>query len=241
MSESTAVESSVRISHDTKSVTDIAKSIDAGPFEIVNITCLGKKLDGQPRLMKVQLSKSVECYQMPKKLRANSRKFMQHQICHWMKDKKTSVYVMNYFNTKKDDEKDHIIWRRKIVRKVDFTPPSADMIPLKGLQVTIRLGSPNPSTLAASYGLDLEHGNKFDSNSINPRVTVATYKSLKCWNTNADSLSNKFNELKSRLTIDKPDIVAIIKVNRKFGGNNVEFDIQNYTKYYSSARCVHFC
>ena len=96
------------------------------------------------------------------------------------------------------------------------------------LQVTIRLGNPNPSTPAASYGLDLEHGNKFDSNSINPRVTVATYKSLKCWYTNADSLSNKFCELKSRLSIDKPDIVAITEVNCKFADNNVEFNIDGY-------------
>ena len=51
--ESTATEPSVRIAHDTKSVADIAKSIDAGPVEIVNITRLGKKLDGRPRLMKV--------------------------------------------------------------------------------------------------------------------------------------------------------------------------------------------
>ena len=101
-------------------------------------------------------------------------------------------------------------------------------IPLKVLQVIIRLGNPNPSTSAASYGLDLEHDNKFDSNSINSRVTVATYKSLKCWYTNADSLSNKFCELKSRLTIDKPDIVAITEVNCKTGCNNVEFNIDGY-------------
>ena len=46
-------------------------------------------------------------------------------------------------------------------------------------------------------------------------------KSLKCWYTNADSLSNKFNELKSRLATDKPDIVAVTEVNCKFDINTV--------------------
>ena len=46
--------------------------------------------------------------------------------------------------------------------------------------------------------------------------------------TNADSLSNKFNELQSRLTIDKPDIVAITEVNCKFCGPNIEFNIDGY-------------
>jgi len=44
---------------------------------------------------------------------------------------------------------------------------------------------------------------------------VTTYKFLKCWYTNADSLSSKFNELQSRPTIDKTDIVVIIEVNCK--------------------------
>ena len=46
----------VYISHDTKAVSDIAKSIDAGPVEIVNITRLGKKLDSRPRLMNYESS-----------------------------------------------------------------------------------------------------------------------------------------------------------------------------------------
>ena len=41
-------------------------------------------------------------------------------------------------------------------------------------------------------------------------------------------MSNKFNELQSRLTIDKPDIVAITEVNCKFGGSNIEFNIDGY-------------
>ena len=97
---------------------------------------------------------------------------------------------------------------------------------LKVLQVIIRLGNPNPSTLAASYGLDIDLDNKFDSNSINS--TVATYKSLKCWYTNAGSLSSKFCELKFRLTVDKPDIVAFSEVNCKIGCNKVEFTIDGY-------------
>ena len=54
--ESVATESAARIAHNTKYVTDIANIIDAGPVEILNITCLGKKLDEKPRLLKVQLS-----------------------------------------------------------------------------------------------------------------------------------------------------------------------------------------
>jgi len=41
-------------------------------------------------------------------------------------------------------------------------------------------------------------------------------------------LSNKVNELQSRLTIDKPDIVAITEVNCKFGGFNITFNINGY-------------
>ena len=92
----------------------------------------------------------------------------------------------------------------------------------------IRMGNPNPLLSAAFYGLDLEHCNDSNSNTINLKDSVATYKSIKCWYTNADSLSSKFNELQSRLTIDKPDIVVITEINCNFGGSNTEFNIDRY-------------
>ena len=45
-------------------------------------------------------------------------------------------------------------------------------------------------------------------------------------------LPNKFNKLKSRLVIDKHDIVAVTEVNCKFSGYDVEFNIDGYTKLY---------
>ena len=81
----------------------------------------------------------------------------------------------------------------------------------------IRVGNLNLILPTASYRFDLEHYNDLDSpNYTNTLGSVTTHKSLKCWYTKADSLSNKFDELKSRLSIDKPDIVAITEVNCKF-------------------------
>ena len=50
----------------------------------------------------------------------------------------------------------------------------------------------------------------------------------KPWYINVDSLSNKCNKLKSRLVIDKRDIVAVTEVNCKFSGYDVEFNIDGY-------------
>ena len=78
--ESTVTDPSVHIAHDTKSVADIAKSIDAGPVEIVNIAQLGKKLDGRLRLMKVRLSNLNQKHKVlsnVKKLRESSRIFQK--------------------------------------------------------------------------------------------------------------------------------------------------------------------
>ena len=73
--------------------------------------------------------------------------------------------------------------------------------------------------------------NKVDSNhnSADLTDTVKTFKSLKCWYTNADSLSNKFDELKSRISISNPDIVIITEVFCKSGDPIIELNIQGYT------------
>ena len=93
----------------------------------------------------------------------------------------------------------------------------------------IRMGNLNLILSTASYGFDLERYNDLDSpNYTNTFGSVTTHKSLKCWYTNADSLSNKFNELKSRLSVDKSDIVAITEVNCKFGGSNAHYNIEGY-------------
>ena len=68
---------------------------------------------------------------------------------------------------------------------------------------------------------------------------MTTYISLKCWYTNADSLSNKFNELKSRLFTDKPDIVSVTEVNCKFSASNVDFNIDGYKTIQSTTTNSH--
>ena len=136
--ESTVAESSVCISHDTKTVSDIAKSIDAGPVEIVNITRLGKKLDGRPRLMKVQLSNLNQKRRMlsnAKKLRANSSTFQKVYVTPdlSLNERQENKRLRDeLLQRKKDGEKDLMIRRGKIVRKVDPTPPSADMDTTQG-------------------------------------------------------------------------------------------------------------
>ena len=93
----------------------------------------------------------------------------------------------------------------------------------------IRVVNLNLILPTASYGFDLEHYNDLDSpNYTNTFGSVTAHKSLKCWYTNADSSSSKFNELKSRLSIDRPDIVAITEVNCKFEGYNAHYYIEGY-------------
>ena len=48
-------------------------------------------------------------------------------------------------------------------------------------------------------------------------------------------LTNVANKLKSRLVIDKYDIVAVIEVNCKFSGSDVEFNIDSYKTIYKVA------
>ena len=91
-----------------------------------------------------------------------------------------------------------------------------------------RIGNPYFLLPAASNGPDPELSINSNFNCTNFRRTVATCKFLKCWYTNADSLSNKFIELKSRLVSDKRDIVAVTEVNCKFSGSDVEFNIDGY-------------
>ena len=134
--ESTATEPSVRIAHDTKSVADIAKSIDAGPVEIVNIIRLGKKLDGRPRLMKVQLSnlnQKRKILSNAKKLRESSSSFQKVYVTPdlSLNERRENKRLRDeLLQPKKDGEKDLIIQRGEIVKKansVEPNPPSAAM------------------------------------------------------------------------------------------------------------------
>ena len=134
--ESTATEPSVRIAHDTKSVADIAKSIDAGPVDIVNITRLGKKLDGRSRLMKVQLSnlnQKRKILSNTKKLRESSSSFQKVYVTPdlSLNERRENKRLRDeLLQRKKDGEKDLIIQRGKIVKKansVEPNPPSAAM------------------------------------------------------------------------------------------------------------------
>jgi len=76
--------------------------------------------------------------------------------------------------------------------------------------------NPDPSTL------DLYSYNSGASTTFN-------YKSLKCWYSNVDSLSNKLDELKSRISTNKPDIVALSEIYPKSGDFNLNLNITGYT------------
>ena len=121
--------------HDTKSVADITKSIDAGPVEI-NITQLGKKLDGRPRLMKVQfsnLNQKRNILSNAKKLRESSSSFQKVYVTPdlSLNERRENKRLRDeLLPRKKDGEKDLIIRRGKIVKKansVEPNPPSAAM------------------------------------------------------------------------------------------------------------------
>ena len=92
----------------------------------------------------------------------------------------------------------------------------------------IRMGNPNFLFPAAHNGLHPAYVTNSNIDSTYLRGTVTTYKSLKCWYTNTVTLSNKFNELKSRRFTDKPDIVAVTEVNCKFSASKVDFNIDGY-------------
>ena len=68
----------------------------------------------------------------------------------------------------------------------------------------VAFNDPDPSTL------DLSSYNRGASSTFN-------YKSLECWYSNVDSLSNKLDELKSRISADKPNIVALSEIYPKSG------------------------
>ena len=70
--------------------------------------------------------------------------------------------------------------------------------------------------------------------------TTFNYKSLKCWYSNVDSLSNKLDELKSRISTDKPNIVALSEIYPKSGSFNLNLNITGYTticKTYQPNKC----
>jgi len=129
--ESTATELSVRITYDTKSVADIAKSIDAGPVEIIR---LGRKLEGRSRLMKVtlgNLNQKRKILSNAKKLR-ESASFQKVYITPdlSLNERHDNKHLRDELQRKKNGEKDIIIRRGKIVKKansVELYLPSADM------------------------------------------------------------------------------------------------------------------
>jgi len=88
--------------------------------------------------------------------------------------------------------------------------------------------SPGFEAPAASNGLSDPDQSFSDLPHDKCDPIIKTFKSLKCWYTNSDSLSNKFDELKTRVSITKPDIVALTEINPKFGEPNLQLSIQGY-------------
>ena len=63
-----------------------------------------------------------------------------------------------------------------------------------------------------------------------------TIKSLKCWSTNADSLFNKLDELKTRIYLFSPDIIAITEIYPKHSQYELtamELSIHGYDIFYN--------
>ena len=133
--ESVAAESSARTAHDSKWITDIANIIGAGPVEVVTITCLGKKLDDKPRLLKVQLSNFHQKRRIlanAKKLRETSGTFQKVYVTPdlSLNERQENKRLRDeLFQRKKDGEKDLIIQRGKIVKKITSTEPAPTCAP----------------------------------------------------------------------------------------------------------------
>ena len=133
--ESVATESAARIAHNTKYVTDIANIIDAGPVEILNITCLGKKLDDKPRLLKVQLRTLQQKHRIllyAKKLRETSGTFQRVYVTPdlSLNERQENKRLHDeLFQRKNAGEKDLIIRRGKIVKKITTVEPKSSSAP----------------------------------------------------------------------------------------------------------------
>ena len=71
--ESQSGDTSVRKTHDTKFISDIANKTEAGKIDVTNITQLGKKDKDKHRLMKVQVANLSQ----KRKLLVNAKKLKQ--------------------------------------------------------------------------------------------------------------------------------------------------------------------
>ena len=71
--ESQSGDTSVRKTHDTKFILDIASKIEAGQIDVTSVTRLGKKVDNKNRLMKVQVANLSQ----KRRLLINAKKLKQ--------------------------------------------------------------------------------------------------------------------------------------------------------------------
>jgi len=73
-------------------------------------------------------------------------------------------------------------------------------------------------------------------------TSVKTIKSLKCWSTNADSLLNKLDELKARIYLFNPDIIAITEIYPKHNLYEItatELNINGYDVFCNDESSAH--
>ena len=103
-------------------------------------------------------------------------------------------------------------------------------IPLRQWQISSMLGL---SQLPPTEFVILTNPPQDKSNPV-----VTTFKSLKCWYTNADSFSNKLDELKTRISVSKPDIVALTDINPKFGKPKAYKGIIPFTITHKRGVCI---
>ena len=108
----------------------------------------------------------------------------------------------------------------------------------------IRVGSHSETLRPAYNGLyDLNRMNDHVFNDVTTLYTSGkTMKSLKCWSTNVDSLFNKLDELKARMYLFNPDIIAITEVYPKhslYEPTMAELSISGYDIFYNDIGSAH--
>ena len=108
-----------------------------------------------------------------------------------------------------------------------------------------RVGSHSKILRPACNGLNY-NPNQTNDHVLNDVATlhtsVKTMKSLECWSTNVDSLFNKLDELKARIYLFNPDIIAITEVYPKhslYEPTMAELNIGGYDIFYNDINSAH--
>ena len=110
----------------------------------------------------------------------------------------------------------------------------------------LRVGSHSETLWPAYNGLNHDLINRINdhvsNNTATSHVSTKAIKSLKCWSTNADSLYNKLDELKARIYLFNPDIIAITETypkHRLYELTVAELNIDGYDIFHNDISSAH--